>query len=555
MPYSPFTRFFGCVLVALVFLGLLWPDDRAHEWAWHGTGAMAVLLAIFTWSAVKNAPPLDDRAFQHCLPPGPNRAFFRIVWIHGLVLAGVAFAVLVYCARLNFGWRAMSWGVVMLTVPAWALMSIMGVTCSALSSQQHWKSTAWIAIFASPIFSGGLLYVLNDGWPAHDHGQVYLTPLRTMTLTAAALYPMVWWLIAARKQRGLGLLLGGATSALLPWLGVYGDFVKAPEEREADWKGRATLSGPITLTRKPLGERSERWLPVADLVDVRGLAEGEHIGVLLGVRLPRQFTNGNWDREPMPTFEVRDEAHPDDDGLRYSEGYASNEGGEIVWGSATMNDRIRKLVPPVETFEYWKPSMNRAVSGPMIPNPMHADSQPRVDGEERKGFCYRWLTKDLFQSQPWLAWLVAPASWKLVGSCPAGTGTTIRAESGGCIKVLPITQIEGGDYRISLRYYFEHLWMKDGPWFGEEFPEDWAGIDVAVVAIDETGKRGYLFDRFDHDATQNVMLGHFEQSIFELGKADTPAKRQRIEMLKKCQLHVLVRRISAASREVVMEKP
>jgi hypothetical protein len=558
MPYSPFTRFLACVLVALVLLGLLWPDDRAHEWAWHGTGAMAVLLAIFTWSAVKNAPPLDDRAFQLCLPPGPNRAFFRIVWIHVLVLAGVSFAVLVYCVLWNFGWRSMSWGVAMLTIPAWALMSIVGVACSAGSSQQHWKSMAWIAIFAPPVFSGGLLYVLIQDMEKYVPEAVYFTPLRTMVLTAATLYPLVWWLIAVRKRRNLGLLLGGATSALLPWLLQYGDFVKAPQKREIDWSKRATLSAPITLTRKPVAENSERWLPVEDMLEVNGLAEGEHIGVALGVRRPAELKynpNGvpGWDG--MPIFEIRDEAHPDNNGIRYSEAMASNRGGRIVWGTAAVNERIRELVPPVESFEYWESSMNRPVSSPVIANPMHPDFQPPAETEERKPFSYRWLTKDSFQSQPWLAWLVAPASWKLVGSCPAVEGTSIRPESGGVLKIFPIAQDDGENYQLSFRYYFEHLWMKDGPWFGDDFPDDWSGMDIAVVAIDETGKRAYLFDRFNHRRTENVMLGHYEQYSCDVGPADTSAKLQRIEMLRKCRLYVLMRQISGPFREVELPKP
>jgi len=557
MPYSPFTRFLACVLVALVALGLLWPDDRTFEWATYGTGAVAILVAVFTWSAVRNSPPLDDRAFQHCLPAGPGRAFFRVIWIHLLVLAGAALAVLVYCAVWNFSWRAASWGVVMLTVPAWALMSAMGVASSAGSSQQHWKSTAWFAILAMPLFSAGLLYWLNLGVEKYEPANVYFTPLRTMALTAATLYPLVWWLVAARKRRTLGLLLGGATSALLPWLVTYGDFVKVSANANTELPPSAAAER-LTLSRKPFAGSDKPWIPVEDLLDVQGLAEGELTSVTIGVRL-----GNDRDREYLTTYEVRDESHPESGGIRYVAAVASKQDGKIVWGAEAVNQRIRSLLPAVETFEYWEPSLNRPATPPVVRNPAaprfrRVDSPDEADpaaalehelAEERP--YYKRLTPEGFRAMPWSLWVQSPTTWKLLGSCLATEGTSFRLEAGGKLKVSPLVQSPEGKDSLSIRNYFELPWQTKGPWFGPEMTAGYSGVAIQLVAVDESGKHAYLIDRLNYDGNNGkVMLGMYDRAVFRVDGADNAAEWKRIEMLRKSRLYVFASASTGFNREV-----
>lgn len=560
MPYSPFTRFLAGVLVVLVALGLLWPDDRALEWSIYGAGAMAILLGIFTWSAVKNSPPLDDRAFQRCLPAGANRAFFRIVWIHLLVLAGAALAVLVYCGIWNFTWRAASWGVAMLTIPAWALMSAVGVASSAGSSQQHWKSVAWISIFATPLFSAGLLYWLNQGVGRYEWENVYFTPVRTMVLTAATLYPLVWWLVAARQRRGLGLVLGGATSALLPWLVVYGDFAKAPVEIGDRQFGVSPAGERLTLTRKPFAGSDRPWIPVEDLIEVQGLAEGDYTRMSMAVQFDKDDERQSREdrllaklreREYLRGYEIRDESDREGDGIRNVLATVSNQGGKIVWGADAVNQSIRKLLPEVETFGYWRSTLNRPASPPVIRNPAAPNARPGDTMEERP--YYSRLSPEGFRTMPWSVWMMNPGRWKLLGSCLTSEGTSFRLEKGRMLKVLPLVQRPEGNDTLNIRCYFESLWQTKGPWFGGDVGPNWSGFDLVVVAIDETGKHAYLIDESNHGNTDQVMLGRYERMIFNMDPATSAADWQRIEMLRKSRLYIFTSK--AAGFPKVMELP
>ncbi|MEK7951587.1 hypothetical protein [Luteolibacter soli] len=559
MPYSPFTRFLGCVLVVLAALALLWPDDRTLQWAAYGTGAVAILLMVFTWSAVRNSPPLDDQAFHQCLPEGVSRAFFRTVWIHLLVLAGVAVVVLVYCGVWNFSWRAASYGVAMLTLPVWALMSAMGVASSASSSRQAWKSAAWFAIFAMPLFSWGLLYVLNDGVEKYVPEEVYFPPVRTLVLTGATLYPLVWWLVAARKRRRLGLVLGGATGALLPWLWIYGDFAKVPVEEKkpgaeevvflSDGPRPLLADGRITVTRKPFQERAERWIPMEDLVEVKGMAEGEQVGVMLSIG-----EESSKERERLYTWEVRDETRAKERGVRYVEAIALNRGGKVVWGAGPRNEGIRAQLPPVETFEYWDGRLNQAFPQPVIANPAVADFQPASKDEERRPFSYRYVTAEAFRTKPWSAWVSTRSAWKLLVSCAVSEGASVRLEHGGRLEVVPLSVMAdagprwpaqakspspaGSNHGIELRCSYEDLWVADGPWFGKDTVQTWSGMDVLMVIIDETGKHAYLSDELDFGGDGKLLLGRYDRRIFDAGAGDTPESLQRIEMVRKGRVYV-----------------
>ncbi|MEK7951586.1 hypothetical protein [Luteolibacter soli] len=554
MPYSPFTRFFAVVLVALVAFGLMWPDDRAFQWAIYGTGTIAVLAIVFTWSVVKNAPPLDDRAFHQCLPEGLSRAFLRTMWIHLLVLAGIALAVLVYCWIWNFSWRTASWGVVMLTIPAWALMTAVGVASSAGSSQQGRKLTAWFAIFGTPVLSAVLLYFLNRGVDRPALELVYFSRLKTTALTAATLYPLIWWLVAARKRRTLGLVLGGATSALLPWLAIHGDFMKVSRELILDSRKPSAAIERLTLSRKPFSESDETLIPVGDLIDIQGLAESESARVVMSIRFgeagqPSLATFHNW--EGLGTFEFRNEIHAGEETFRYVPATATNEGGKIVWGAQPGNAGIRKLLPATESFEPWS-----SVRLPLVPVVLNPDMEKL---RERGVLQYPMptydprVTPETFRTKPWTAWVADPGSWTLLGSCQAVEGNSFRLDQGGMIKVLPLREKSTGDDCIIVRYYFEELWQA-GPWFGWETAARRSALDIALVAIDETGKHAFLIDDFDMSREmEKVMLGKYSTLFFQsdaVDPAEGAAAWKRVEMLRKSRLYVFATQGAGPNRRV-----
>ncbi|RYD63088.1 MAG: hypothetical protein EOP83_13025 [Verrucomicrobiaceae bacterium] len=567
MPYSPFTRFLACMLVALTALAFFWPDDRTLEWAWRGTAGVVILILVFTWSVVKNSPPLDDRAFHQCLPEGLNRAFFRILWIHLLVLAAVALVVVVYCGIWNFSWRAASWGVVMLTIPAWVLMSAVGVASSAGSSQQHRKSVAWFVIFGSIVASTGVLYLLNRGVDRYDWRYTYFTPIRTVLLTAATLYPLCWWLIAARKRRTLGLVLGGATSALLPWLVLYGDFVKAPD-REFRMDPPATAAAErLILSRKPFVGSDSDWIPVEDLIDVQGLAEGEQVRVAIAVDLKSDQERGVRGHEgktppqkiiePVRAYEIRDtRAVSPEYSMHRGQAIASNQGGKIVWGADAVGQGLRKQLPPVESFEYMQAWRNLPSSPPVVRNPAASNTwdveRPNVGPHAREFTFYDRLNATTFRAMPWTVSITNPVSWKLQGSCLASEGTSFRLKPEGKLKIYPLIQNPDGNDVLSIRCYREGLWQNDeGPWFGDDAGWDESNVSVAIVAIDETGKHAYLMDEFYHGKAEKAMLGGYQLMSFNLVDSEGAAdQRKRVEALRKSRLYVFTSEGADFSRRV-----
>ncbi|MEK7951588.1 hypothetical protein [Luteolibacter soli] len=569
MPHTPFTRFLAWALVVLTAVALFWPDDRALQWAAYGSGAVVILVMMFTWSVVKNSPPLDDRAFHRCLPPGPGREFLRTIWIHLLVLGAVALGVLVYCGMWNFSWRAASWGVVMLTVPAWVLMSAVGIASSAGSSQQHRKSAAWFAIFATPVFSTGLLQWLNRGVDPSGWDYVYFTPERTTVLTGATLYPLVWWLVAARKRRTLGLVLGGATSALLPWLVLRGDFVKVREMDVPLDPPASEAAEKLTLSRKPFAGSDKTWIPVEDLIEIDGLAEGEHTCVALSVEfgndpnrgVPQAYgsqssrTRDRQMQENFGVYELRDNRFSH---FRYPTrvgAFVSKQGGKIVWGKGAVDQSLRKLLPPVESFEYSQEWQNVPPSPPVVRNPADP-SLTRADFPTDTTYFapldfYKRVNPTSFRAMPWTVAIMNPCSWKLLGSCAATEGTSFRLETGRMLKVLPLKQEADGNGDLRIRHYREELWQARGPWFGADEGLNRSEVSIAIVAIDEAGKHAYLIGEFSAPSSRRVMLGRCESFTISTGVGGN-AGMERAEMMRKSRLYVFMNQTGGFARKVVL---
>jgi hypothetical protein len=216
----------------------------------------------------------------------------------------------------------------------------------------------------------------------------------------------------------------------------------------------------------------------------------------------------------------------------------SKQDGKIVWGSSALKLSIRSLLPEVETFEYWTPSMNRLVSPPVVRNPAAASLRPSGVAEERP--FYHRLSPEGFRTMPWSVWVQSPTSVKLLGSCLATEGTTFRLESGGVLKISPLRESPDGRDSFSVRCYFEFPWQTKGPWFGPEMVPGYSGAGVQIVAVDETGKHAYLIDGMDYSGnTQEVMLGMYDQGTFHIDAAGNAAEWKRIEMLRKSRLYVI----------------
>lgn len=527
MPHSPFTRYYGFAIVAAYFLALLWPSDHVYLWGWQTMVLLPLVFGIFTWSTVRNAPPFDDLAFHRTLPPGDGFAFRRVIMIHALVLAGIALAVVAYCWVFNFDWRVMSYGILALTMPVWALMAASGIAASLSSSRQWGKTWGYIAMFVVPVFSATLLYSIRSYLDPEVRGNFHFSALRAMTLSGALLYPLVWWLVAVRRRPALGFGLGSAIGALMPWIYIYGGFVKAPERDGWEQSGKSH----VTISRKAAIPAKGKWIPVDDVISISGLRPGEfidHFNFWLRIR------DGNV--HSLGFYEIPDDPTQADAGAKYIDMMVGRfEGEGIEWGERAVWNHLRKQIPSLETFDYsdQKPDapMHRAFL-----RPGESLIQLSHDGKPHE---YRpTMTAEEFTSSTWKS-SRSVFRMEKVGELDAATGGTCRLPGGGIVKVSKLQQ-EDRRFSISFRQYYQDLWHADGPWFeAHDVNRNW-GSEPWVIAVDESGKHAFALSPLEYVNTlaPKILLGQVLERVFNAGEAKTREEIARMETLRHCKLHV-----------------
>ncbi len=524
MPHSPFTRFYGLVIVAACFLALLWPDDHSYILGWQTLITAPLLIGIFTWSVVRHAAPFDDLAFHRTLPPGDGFAFRRVLGIHGLVLAGLALAMVAYCWSMNFGWQVMSYGILVLTLTAWALMTASGIAASLSSTRQWGRTWGYLAIFVVPVFSATWILFQRPYFDPEAQGKFYLSAPRTMALAGALLYPLVWWLVSVKRRRWLGFGLGAAISAMMPWIYIYGGFFKVPERD--GWE--PPVSSHVTIARKAVIPNEGKWLPVEDVISISGLRSGEFINHW-----------GFWvrtgdDKINLDHREIPDDPAQADAGAVVAPIIAGRfEGDEIQWGARAAWSHLRKQVSSHETFGFW-------------------NGKPNV----RTHLAFQQSTAEEFTSAPWQQPFAGVFRLGKVGEIDAERGGTCRLPGGGILKISPLQQHDSR-FSISFRQYFEHLWHAEGTWFEADDVNRSYGSDPWVIAVDESGKHAFALSPLDFGYAPNskLLFAGVSRSVFNAGEAKTREEIARMEMLRHCKLHVFWPRLTARLGQEVLPPP
>ena len=547
MPHSPFTRFYGLVIVAACFLALLWPDDHSYILGWQTLITAPLLIGIFTWSVVRHAAPFDDLAFHRTLPPGDGFAFRRVLGIHGLVVAGLALAMVTYCWSMNFGWRVMSYGILVLTLPAWALMAASGIAASLSSTRQWGRTWGYLAIFVVPVFSATWILFQRPYFDPEAQGKFYLSAPRTMALAGALLYPLVWWLVSVKRRRGLGFGLGAAISALIPWIYIYGGFFKVPERD--GWE--PPVSSHVTISRNAVVPAEGKWLPVEDVISISGLRPGEFINhwgfsVKIGENKHRRVVH----------WEVPDDPAQADTGAVVAPIIAGRfEEEKIVWGERAVWNHLRQQIPSHEAFGLWngKPDVPThlaflrpgevAIRRPGDPDPETREIRPELSAEE-------------FTSTPWQQSFADVFRLEKVGEIDAANGGTCRLPGGGILKVSPLQQ-QDTRFQISFRQYFKNLWHAEGTWFEADDVNRGYGSEPWVIAVDESGKQAFVLSPLDYVNAPNVkvLFAGISQTVFNAGEAKTREQLARMEMLRHCRLHVFWPRLTARLGPEVLPPP
>lgn len=529
MPHSPFTRFFGLAIVVGYFLALLWPDESAALWGWQTMIVLPIVIGIFSWSAVRDAPPFDDQAFHRVLPPGDGVAFRRVLMIHGMVLAGIAVAVIIYCRIYNFSGSAMAYGIAILTVPVWTLMAASGVANSLSTSRQSGITWPYLAIFAIPALSAFFICWLraHPYFAGFGFYYGYRYPLgeglMTIAVAGAVLYPIIWWLVAVKRHRTLGFGLGIATGLLIPWMyGVLGHLTSRDEPPQ---------KSHVTITRKAAAPADGKWIRVDDVLSVDGLREGEFADLNLSVN-----------RNGFNAFEVPDDPALEEAGVRYSPTIAGRFGdGKLSWGETAVWNHLRGQIPSNETFEFWWRQRENVPMHLSFLRPGGTTLIASPDGDPSRGpFPYRQNKTEVeFASTKWELWSSGVFVFGKAGEIDASNGGTCKLPGGGLLRVSPMKQ-ENGACSISFRRYFEDPWQLDGePWFGLKSPEDRWTATPWVIAVDRSGKRAFALPAANAvDQERKAMLGQFTDLMLFLGKAKTGDELARMEMLRRCRLHV-----------------
>lgn len=527
MPHSPFTRYLASGIVAAYAAVLLWPDPRAHVIGSYILGAMPFFIALFTWSAVRDLPPLDDHAFHRTLPTDDARVFRRTLRLHGMILAGITLAVVVCCLLLNFGWYMISYGFAVLTVPVWAFMAACGVATSAATSSHHRKSWAYLAIFVVPLLSALVAYRLWDHQelePYYEIGQ-----LRRAALTGAILYPFCWWLIAVRRRRTLGLCLGMAIGSLMPWRFISGKFDHVIDFPPAYLDEEAHKKSPVRITRKADMPGEGKWVRADSVLDVQGLREGEFL----------DLTGISFAGKTADVFEIPDDPAVAAAGVYEGRLLVGRFGGEEArWGARPVWDHLRKQIPAHETFQYWNPKQNvpahlaflkEGEPGPVIRDPRGYFTRkplpPAWDGVKRlTAGPLKWVWAEAFHMEK-------------VGEVSAEDGGTCRLPEGGVIRLSGIHET-GSGYYITLRNYFEDVWRSDGSWLDRKSLDVFGEQEPWVIAVDESGKHTFALGPWNEVNFHEIPLGSLLERYVQIGSATSPAEIARIEMMRKCRLHV-----------------
>lgn len=524
MPLSPITRFLGLAIVAAYALALLWPVRHVDLLGPEVWVALPFIMGFFAWSAVRDAAPFDDRAFHRTLPPGDGFAFWQVLSLHAWVLIGIALSVVIYCRVFNFGWQVMSYGILALTAPVCAFMGAGGVAASLSSSRQWGRTWGYIAIFMVPLFSATVLYGVHRHLPPEERGDFYLSSHRTMAVTGALLYPLVWWLVAVRRHWWTGLVLGSALGALFPWIYIYGGFVPPEETRDEPILAKSH----ITLTRNPMIPTENKWLPLENLISISGLREGEYF-YSDGISCGKKF---------LHSFEAADDLAPDHVKPYPSTIYSGKIDNKVIWGKTAIWDAASRQIPHIETFGYWNrkfgiptqlATLNAGKSDIITPAEGDASFEPH---EIRTG-----MTKEDFTSETWTVRYGVVMRTEEVGVVDASTGGRCRLPEGGVIQVSSVYQ-ESGSYSISFRVISDGLRRDDYPWF--EPKQDGWWREPWVIAVDESGKHAYALAqlKFVSRKHDEVMLGNVSNFYFNAGEAKTREDLARMEMLRRCKLHI-----------------
>lgn len=495
MPLSPLSRSLAALIVALVAAALLLPDRWLPALLPAAAGLLAVLLGGFTWSAVQNIPPFDDRAFHLALPPGRAGGFRRLVSHHTFLLGGIALVIAGRCVYLGGSWLTGLTAAFLFCLPMLALCAAVAATASLASRRGHWRLLAWCALGLPAVIS---LYFLNrDSSGAADWNARYYIPGTWMAvLVACVLFLLSLCLAVLRRAKRAALILMAITAALLPWVAARGG-----RKSRFDWQRQlpewmlVAEPGPrpvtAALVRKIPPPAAGHWgaatVKLPEVLELRGIAEGEFVQL----RNMRVEGLGKMASDLTVTRHYFSPAMPSITELEVL--WAGKSGDRTLWGEEGAWEYLRSRVPAHEKFEYGSGRLAQAPDDFLLTLPVPLTAPPPPEREQGAGIGDPdpRLLEEILKVRPWHVGLIGPLRWEAAKPIDVVRGGSSRLPCGIFLEVLPARR----DIRsLTLRIYGNRPTILD-PWrFGEVFGEQvWTGAP-RILLLDEDGKTAIALD-------------------------------------------------------------
>jgi hypothetical protein len=469
-----------------------------------------MLLAGFSWRAVQNTPPFDERAFHLTLPLGRTGGFRRILGQHVLLFGCIGVMIAGRCLYLGASLLAGLAAALLLCLPFMALCAAIAVTASLASGGGKWRALAWGALII-PFW--GTIYLLERedlAW-FHARGGFDFAPTGAAVLGAALLYPLGWCLVGLLRMKAAGSLMLGATGALLPLLAVYGVYGEG-HERQAPatpfWLEPVAVPAPA-LALRPASEGLVRKIPpdlddswswgdAADLLEPRGLGEGEFLQIL-EVKVPDAPRN-----------------------LLDSPLWVGRSGARTLWGEKGFIEQLRTRIPAHEQFEYW--------AGPLAAEPPSLDLVPRDDGERE--------VEKLVKISPWGVRLSGPIHWEAAEPVETVSGGASRLACGRFVRVFPMRE-GSGVIQLTIRCYTGWPAILDSKRFG------WLAGKFAyagrpqILLMNASGKTAYgLTPARNYSNPGKAVLMGYEDWTVAIGIQEESAAR--LETLREGRLYIFL---------------
>lgn len=103
----------------------------------------------------------------------------------------------------------------------------------------------------------------------------------------------------------------------------------------------------------------------------------------------------------------------------------------------------------------------------------------------------------------------------------------------------PVQQ-QDAQFHISFRQYFEKLRDVRRTWFEYGDYDDGYGGEPWVIAVDESGNHAVALSplKYVNRSNAKVLFANISQTYFDAGDAKTRDQLARVEMLRRCKLHI-----------------